>query len=87
LADEKKNESVENPVQQQQEALNKPVLTYGQMLEGQSLLRKFLKKIEIRVKGEKVVTSYIWEFPDEIVAKTFAEQMKEQFSQSLNQSQ
>jgi hypothetical protein len=61
-----------------------PVMTYGQLLEGQSLLRKFLKKIEIRVKREKVVTSYIWEFPDEVVAKTFAEQMKLSFEGSLN---
>ncbi|MEM2385891.1 MAG: hypothetical protein QXO67_02805, partial [Candidatus Bathyarchaeia archaeon] len=52
------------------EKLDQPVMTYGQMIEGQSLMRKFLKKIEIKIKGERVVTSYIWEFPDEVIAKT-----------------
>ncbi len=64
--------------------LEKPVMTYGQMLEGQSLMKKFLKKIEIRIKGEKVITSYIWEFPDEVVAKAFAENMKASFEGTLN---
>jgi hypothetical protein len=63
---------------------NTPVMTYGQMLEGQSLMKKFLKKIEIRIKKEKVITSYIWEFPDEAVAKIFADQMKTAFEGQLN---
>lgn len=56
-----------------------PVMTYQQMIEGQSLMMKFLKKIEVRVKGEKVTTTYFWEFPDKIIAKTFAEQIKAAF--------
>jgi len=67
-----------------EEQLQKPVMTYGDMLQGQSLLKKFLKKIEIHIKGTKVVTSYIWDFPDEIVAKTFAETMKDQFEATVN---
>jgi len=64
--------------------LSQPVMTYGQFLEGRSLLRKFLKEVQIRVKGEKVTTCYFWEFPDEIIAKTFAEQMKDQLNISFN---
>ncbi len=61
-----------------------PVMTYGQLVEGQSLLKKFLKKIEIRIKRTQVITSYIWDFPDEVVAKAFAEQMKVSFEGTLN---
>ena len=62
---------------------NPPVMTYDEYLQGQSLLKKFLKEIKIKRQGTRVITSYIWEFPDELIAKNFAYSMKEQFEQQL----
>jgi hypothetical protein len=50
------------------------------------MMQRFLKGIEIKVKGNKVQTIYNWEFPDEIVAKTFAESMKEQFEGAMEEA-
>ena len=60
-----------------------PVMTYDQYMQGQSLLKKFLKEIKIKRQGTRVITSYIWEFPDELIAKNFAYSMKDQFEQQL----
>ena len=68
---------------QKQEGQTVPVMTYDEYLQGQSLLKKFLKEIKIKRQGTKVITSYIWEFPDELIAKNFAYSMKEQFEQQL----
>jgi len=69
--------------EQKQESQTVPVMTYDQYMQGQSLLKKFLKEIKIKRQGTRVVTSYIWEFPDELIAKNFAYSMKEQFEQQL----
>jgi len=66
-----------------EEDLKTPVMTYGQYVEGQSLIRKFLKEIKIKRTGSTVTTTYIWKLPDEIIAKNFALSMKEQFEQQL----
>ena len=68
---------------QKQEGQTVPVMTYDEYLQGQSLLKKFLKEIKIKRQGTRVVTSYIWEFPDELIAKNFAYSMKEQFEYQL----
>ena len=69
--------------EQKQESQTVPVMTYDEYLQGQSLLKKFLKEIKIKRQGTRVITSYIWEFPDELIAKNFAYSMKEQFEQQL----
>ena len=69
--------------EQKQEGQTVPVMTYDEYLQGQSLLKKFLKEIKIKRQGTRVITSYIWEFPDELIAKNFAYSMKEQFEQQL----
>ncbi|MEM1540706.1 MAG: hypothetical protein QXJ07_04915 [Candidatus Bathyarchaeia archaeon] len=86
MSEVEKSKALSQPVPAP-EKLDQPVMTYGQMIEGQSLMRKFLKKIEIKIKGERVVTSYIWEFPDEVIAKTFAQQMKDAFEAQVNPSE
>lgn len=60
-----------------------PVMTYGQFQQGAQMMQHFLKKIDINVDGSKVQTIYHWEFPDEVVAKSFAESMKAQFEESM----
>lgn len=69
--------------EQKQESQTVPVMTYDQYLQGQSLLKKFLKEIKIKRQGTRVITSYIWEFPDELIAKNFAYSMKDQFEHQL----
>ena len=69
--------------EKKQEGQTVPVMTYDEYLQGQSLLKKFLKEIKIKRQGTRVITSYIWEFPDELIAKNFAYSMKEQFEQQL----
>lgn len=56
-----------------------PIMFKSQFTEGQSMMKSFLKGIDIKVRGCKVRTTYIWEFPDKLVAKSFAEGMKTQF--------
>jgi len=56
-----------------------PVMMHSELTAGQQMMKQFLKHVEVRIKGNKVVTSYHWEFPDEIVAKSFAHGMKETF--------
>jgi hypothetical protein len=62
---------------------NTPVMTYDQYQQGAQMMQQFLKGIDIKVKGKRVETIYKWEFPDELVAKTFAENMKEQFEGAM----
>ena len=60
-----------------------PVITRQQLIEGQSLMMKFLKKVEVRIRGEKVILTYFWEFPDKLIAKEFAERTKAAFEGSM----
>jgi len=46
---------------------------------GMGLLKNFLKKIEVDVEGKRVVFKQYYEFPEEIIAKSFAKSIKEQF--------
>jgi len=56
-----------------------PIMFKSQFVEGQAMMKSFLKGIDIKVRGCQVWTTYIWQFPDKIVAKSFAEGMKAQF--------
>jgi hypothetical protein len=60
-----------------------PIMTVSQFQQGAQMMARFLKSIEIKVKGNKVQTIYHWEFPDEVVAKTFAESMRAQFEGAM----
>ena len=77
-----KTSSVSPPVNVPDE----PVMTMSQFQEGAQVMQRFLKGIDIKVKGNKVKTIYNWEFPDELVAKTFAESMKGQFEGAMEEA-
>jgi hypothetical protein len=63
-----------------------PIMTMSQFQQGAQMMQRFLKGIDIKVKGNKVQTIYNWEFPDEIVAKTFAESMRSQFEGAMEEA-
>jgi len=50
---------------------------------GMSMLQSFLKRIDIVVKEKEVHVTYILEFPDETIAKTFAEGLKKTYEEGL----
>jgi len=56
-----------------------PVMMRSEFTAGQEMMAQFLKGVDITVRGNKVNCIYRWEFPDELVAKSFAEAMKSQF--------
>jgi len=55
-----------------------PIMYKSDFDAGQRMMMRFLKGIDIKIKGKKVTTIYNWEFPDELVAKAFAHGMKAQ---------
>jgi len=71
----------QNVGEQQAQPSSAPVMTQEQFMQGQALLKQYLKGISIKLeKGTgiaKVIFTY--DFGDEMVAKAFAEGMKRQF--------
>jgi gamma-glutamylcysteine synthetase len=81
--EEKKETPKVYPVSPPVNVPDEPVMTMSQFQQGAQMMHRFLKGIDIKVKGNKVQTIYNWEFPDELVAKTFAESLKEQFEGAM----
>jgi gamma-glutamylcysteine synthetase len=84
--EEKKEAPKVYPVSPPVNVPDEPVMTMSQFQQGAQMMQRFLKGIEIKVKGNKVQTIYNWEFPDEVVARTFAESMKEQFEGAMEEA-
>lgn len=59
--------------------MSAPVLTKDDFQLGASLLSQLLKKVDIRVKGNVVEMTQIFELPTPEVAKRFAETLAKQF--------
>jgi len=57
-------------------------LTPEQLQQGQTLLAKFVKKIELKVSGKLVDLTWKLEFPSEEMAKAFARGFQSQMPQS-----
>ena len=54
-------------------------MTQKDFIQGQAMMRSFLKGIDIKVKGNEVYTTYKWKFPDKRVAVAFAKGIAESF--------
>jgi len=54
-----------------------------QFEQGLSLLRGFLRGINIRVEDNRVYLTYTMEFPDGALAKSFAETLKKTYEEGL----
>jgi len=65
---------------------NAPVMTQKEFLQGQAMMRTFLKGIDIKVKGNEVYTTYKWKFPDKQAAIAFAKGMAESFGGGQEQN-
>jgi hypothetical protein len=76
-----------SPVVPMPQSPDAPIMTVSQFQQGAQMMARFLKSIEIKVKGNKVQTIYHCEFPDEVVAKTFAESMRSQFMGAMEGSE
>jgi len=55
------------------------VISQDQFNLGISLLSKILKKVDIKVKGNIVEMTQVFECPDETTAKAFAKTLASQF--------
>jgi gamma-glutamylcysteine synthetase len=84
--EEKKEAPKVYPVSPPVNVPDEPVMTMSQFQQGAQMMQRFLKGIEIKVKGNKVQTIYNWEFPDEVVARTFAESMRSQFEGAMEEA-
>jgi len=78
--DEPKSEQLPSPVitPEPKTKGDFPIMYKSDFNAGQRMMMRFLKGIDIKIKGKKVTTIYNWEFPDELVAKAFAHGMKAQ---------
>jgi len=56
-----------------------PVITQKDFVQGQAMMRSFLKGVDIKVKGSEVLTTYRWKFPDKHVAVAFAKGIAKSF--------
>jgi len=65
---------------------NAPLMTQKDFIQGQAMMRNFLKGIDIKVKGNEVYTTYKWKFPDKRVAVAFAKGMAESFGSGEEQN-
>jgi hypothetical protein len=74
-----------SPVVPMPQSPDAPIMTVSQFQQGAQMMARFLKNIEIKVKGNKVQTIYNWEFPDEVAARTFAESMRSQFEGAMEE--
>lgn len=46
---------------------------------GLEMLKRILKEVNIKVEGNKVYYTQVFEMPDEKIAKSFAENLKKQY--------
>ena len=59
--------------------MSTPILSKDDFQLGASLLSQLLKKVDIKVKGNVVEMTQIFELPTPEVAKSFAETLARQF--------
>ena len=59
--------------------MSTPILSKDDFQLGASLLAQLLKKVDIKVKGNVVEMTQIFELPTPEVAKSFAETLAKQF--------
>ena len=65
---------------------NVPIMTKQDFIQGQAMMRNFLKGVDIKVKGSEVYTTYKWKFPDKRVAVAFAKGIAESFGGGQEQN-
>lgn len=70
----------------EQKPENVPIMTKQDFIQGQAMMRNFLKGVDIKVKGNEVYTTYKWKFPDKRVAVAFAKGIAESFGGGQEQN-
>ena len=63
------------------------MMSEEQMKQGMALIQKFLKKIDIEVDGNKVITCYHYEFPDERIAQVYAQSVQATFGEIMEEKE